>query len=73
MGAIFVYPVQQLPDVVKLTLEAAFKEHQRWLAQWQTQVSELGRVIGADIDEWIATDTDVLSNWRFYGDGDDVA
>jgi len=41
----------ELPDVVKYALESAFQEHQRWLAQWQAQVSELGQVIGADFEQ----------------------
>jgi len=39
-----------LPDVVKFALEGAFQEHQRWLAQWQNQVGQLGQVIGADFE-----------------------
>ncbi|MCA9124139.1 MAG: MotA/TolQ/ExbB proton channel family protein [Planctomycetaceae bacterium] len=37
-----------LPEVVRDALEGAFQEHQRWLAEWQVRVSELGRVIGGD-------------------------
>lgn len=39
---------EELPRIVRDALEAAFQEHQVWLAQWQVQVSELGRVIGGD-------------------------
>jgi hypothetical protein len=38
------------PEVVRDALEAAFQEHQRWLAQWQAQVGELGRVIGTEFE-----------------------
>lgn len=41
---------EDLPDVVKYALESAFREHQRWLAQWQAQVGELGQVIGRDFE-----------------------
>lgn len=37
-----------LPEVVRDALEGAFQEHQKWLAEWQVRVSELGRVIGGD-------------------------
>lgn len=37
-----------LPDVVRDALDAAFQEHQRWLAQWQVQVGKLGESIGID-------------------------
>lgn len=38
------------PEMVRDALEAAFQEHQRWLAQWQAQVAELGQVIGAEFE-----------------------
>jgi biopolymer transport protein ExbB/TolQ len=41
---------EELPEIVRDTLEAAFQEHQRWLAQWQAQVSKLGEVIGGDFE-----------------------
>lgn len=40
----------ELPALVKNTLESAFAEHQRWLAQWQAQVARLGQAIGADFE-----------------------
>jgi len=42
--------IGEAPGLVRDALEAAFQEHQRWLAQWQAQVAELGRVIGTDFD-----------------------
>jgi len=44
----------ELPDVVRHALDAAFKEHQRWLAQWQAQVSRLGQSVGADLETSVA-------------------
>jgi biopolymer transport protein ExbB/TolQ len=41
---------EDMPEVVRDALEVAFAEHQRWLAQWQTQVSQLGQVIGTDFE-----------------------
>ena len=41
----------EMPTLVRDTLDAAFREHQRWLAQWQSQVGELGQVIGHDFEE----------------------
>lgn len=40
----------QLPEVVRRALDGAFKEHQRWLTQWQAQVGKLGELIGADFE-----------------------
>lgn len=40
----------ELPLLVKNSLESAFAEHQRWLAQWQAQVAKLGQVIGSDFE-----------------------
>jgi biopolymer transport protein ExbB/TolQ len=40
----------QLPGLVAGALEPLFREHQRWLAQWQAQVSQLGQTIGADFE-----------------------
>jgi len=40
----------EAPAIVRDALDAAFQEHQRWLAQWQAQVSELGQVIGSDFE-----------------------
>lgn len=39
-----------MPEIVQKSLDAAFKEHQRWLAQWQAQVAQLGNMIGADFE-----------------------
>lgn len=38
------------PQIVRDALQAAFQEHQRWLVQWQMQVSELGQVIGGEFE-----------------------
>jgi biopolymer transport protein ExbB/TolQ len=38
----------EMPQVVRQTLDAAFKEHQRWLAQWQAEVGKLGQTVGTD-------------------------
>lgn len=51
----------QSPGMVKEALEPAFREHQRWLAQWQAQVSELGRVIGADFEAAVGRVQEQLS------------
>lgn len=40
----------ELPDVVRSVLESAFREHQRWLMEWQAQVSRLGQTIGTDFE-----------------------
>jgi biopolymer transport protein ExbB/TolQ len=41
---------ENLPEVVRDALGAAFREHQRWLAQWQAQVAQLGQAVGADFE-----------------------
>jgi biopolymer transport protein ExbB/TolQ len=41
---------EDLPEVVQRALEGAFHEHERWLAQWQVQVGQLGQMIGADFE-----------------------
>lgn len=41
---------EELPEVVRDALGSAFTEHQRWLAQWQAQVGELGQRVGADFE-----------------------
>jgi len=41
---------QEMPEVVRDALDSAFREHQRWLAQWQAQVSELGQLVGGDFE-----------------------
>lgn len=43
-------PGSEMPEIVQKALDAAFKEHQRWLAQWQAQVAQLGNMIGADFE-----------------------
>lgn len=43
-------PDDKMPEVVRHALEAAFAEHQRWLVQWQSQVAQLGEVIGGDFE-----------------------
>jgi len=45
---------EDLPEVVRDTLHAAFNEHQKWLAQWQAQVSELGQAVGADFEQCVS-------------------
>jgi biopolymer transport protein ExbB/TolQ len=46
--------LEEMPEMVRGTLASAFQEHQRWLAQWQAQVAELGRLIGADFEQCAA-------------------
>ena len=41
---------EDLPQIVRDCLNAAFQEHQRWLAQWQAQVGRLGEEIGRDFE-----------------------
>ncbi len=41
----------ELPEIVRDSLDGAFREHQRWLAQWQSQVSRLGQSIGGDFEQ----------------------
>jgi biopolymer transport protein ExbB/TolQ len=43
-------PVEKLPEVVRDSLTGAFREHQKWLEQWQTEVSKLGEVISGDFE-----------------------
>ena len=40
----------EMPEIVRRSLEAAFREHQKWLAQWQAQVGKLGQHIGSDLE-----------------------
>jgi len=40
----------ELPESVRDTLDSAFREHQRWLSQWQTQVANLGQSVGGDFE-----------------------
>lgn len=44
---------EDLPEIVRDTLKATFYEHQKWLAQWQAQVAELGQAIGADFERHV--------------------
>lgn len=39
-----------MPQLVRNTLESAFREHQRWLNEWQAQVRQLGQLIGTDFE-----------------------
>ena len=41
---------KELPEIVRDVLQAAFQEHQRWLAEWQAQVAVLGERIGSDFE-----------------------
>jgi biopolymer transport protein ExbB/TolQ len=43
--------VPEMPGIVRDALEAAFREHQRWLTEWQAQVRQLGQVIGGDFEQ----------------------
>lgn len=54
--------VEQMPLVVRNALDSAFREHQRWLAQWQTQVSQLGQVVGADFESMVSRIQDKLAD-----------
>ncbi len=40
----------EMPELVRTSLESAFREHQRWLGEWQAQVKQLGQLIGADFE-----------------------
>lgn len=46
--------IEQMPTVVRSALESAFAEHQRWLSQWQVQVSQLGQLVGADFEQAVS-------------------
>jgi biopolymer transport protein ExbB/TolQ len=50
-----------MPEVVQKALDSAFKEHQRWLAQWQAQVAKLGHTIGADFETHLAAFQDRIA------------
>jgi len=52
---------EELPDVVREALDSAFREHQRWLAQWQAQVSQLGQAVGADFESAVNRVQDQVS------------
>jgi len=43
-------PGSEMPEIVQKALDSAFKEHQRWLTQWQAQVAQLGNMIGQDFE-----------------------
>jgi hypothetical protein len=43
-------PAEKLPEIVRDSLTGAFREHQKWLEQWQTEVSKLGKVISGDFE-----------------------
>jgi len=43
-------PAGQLPEIVRDSLQSAFQEHKRWLDEWQTEVSKLGKVIAVDFE-----------------------
>lgn len=51
----------EMPEVVRATLESAFKEHQKWLAQWQAQVARLGQEIGRDFEVGLAATQERLA------------
>ena len=51
----------RMPEVVQRALDSAFKEHQRWLAQWQVQVAKLGHTIGADFETHLAAFQDRIA------------
>ena len=48
------YDHEKMPEVVRSSLESAFREHRRWLAQWQAQIGQLGQSIGADFEGMLA-------------------
>lgn len=52
----------EMPEIVQKALDAAFKEHQRWLTQWQAQVAQLGNMIGADFESHFGTCQDKLTH-----------
>jgi len=52
---------EEMPEVVRHALDAAFQEHQRWLAQWQSQVGQLGQLVGADFEAVISRVRDQLA------------
>jgi biopolymer transport protein ExbB/TolQ len=54
-------PGSEMPEIVQRTLDAAFKEHQRWLTQWQAQVAQLGNLIGADFESHFGACQDKLT------------
>lgn len=45
----------EMPEIVQKALDSAFKEHQRWLTQWQAQVAQLGNMIGQDFENHFGT------------------
>jgi biopolymer transport protein ExbB/TolQ len=51
-----------LPEVVRQALDSAFQQHQKWLAQWQLQVSQLGQVVGAEFESAVVRVKEQLEN-----------
>jgi hypothetical protein len=43
--------IPEMPQIVRDALDAAFREHQRWLTEWQAQVRQLGQLIGGDFEQ----------------------
>lgn len=41
---------RMMPEIARL-IEPAFRRHQQWLMEWQTQVSQLGNIIGKDFEK----------------------
>lgn len=52
---------EEMPGIVRDALETAFREHQRWLAQWQAQVAALGESVGKDFERAVVEVQDRLS------------
>lgn len=52
---------EEMPEIVRDALDSAFKEHQRWLAQWQTQVAALGELVGRDFERAVVDVQERLS------------
>jgi biopolymer transport protein ExbB/TolQ len=46
---------EAMPEQVRKILDPLFKEHQRWLAEWQAQVGALGQQIGGSFEVTIST------------------
>jgi biopolymer transport protein ExbB/TolQ len=44
-------PTEALSPELARVLEPAFRKHQQWLVEWQAKVSELGSVIGRDLEK----------------------
>lgn len=54
----------EAPQIVRDALQSAFQEHQRWLAQWQAQVQELGQVIGGEFENAVVNVQDQLVEFQ---------